>query len=216
MKKIDKKKKIIFLAIIIVVIIGIIVTSLIISTNKQNTKQDNLRKIYDKLMASQEYSFKIEKNDNNKTVMAQKGEQTVIDQYSEDEGHLTTLIKDGNTYLIYHDREEYYLYENNNIEQNILTDGLNEIISRDYIIGKEEVNGKNYSFEEYTGITIFMAVNSLNVNSEDVKTRFYFDKKGNLVYMKTTYGDNVELVNIELLDTADSSLFEVPSNYAEN
>ena len=143
MKKIDKKKKIIFLAIIIVVIVGIIITSLIISNNNQNTKQDNLRKIYDKLMASQEYSFKMEKNDNNKTIMAKNGEQTVIDQYSEDEGHLTTLIKDRNTYLIYHDREEYYLYENNNPEQNMLTDGIKEIIDRDYAIGTEKINNKN-------------------------------------------------------------------------
>lgn len=216
MKKIDKKKKIIFLAIIIVVIVGIIIISLIISNNNQNTKQDNLRKIYDKLMASQEYSFKMEKNDNNKTIMAKNGEQTVIDQYSEDEGHLTTLIKDRNTYLIYHDREEYYLYENNNPEQNMLTDGFKEIIDRDYAIGTEKINNKNYYYEEYTGTTIFMSINALNINSEDVKTRFYFDKDDNLVYMKTTYGDNEELLNIELLDTTDNSIFEIPSNYAEN
>ena len=135
MKKIDKKKKIIFLAILSIIVIGIIVASIIISNNK-NTKQDNLKKIYDRLLASQEYSFKMEKNDSNKIIMAKKDNQTVIDQYSEDGGHLTTLIKDGNTYLIYHDREEYYLYENNNIEQNILTDGIKEVVDRDYTIGK--------------------------------------------------------------------------------
>ena len=215
MKKIDKKKKIIFLAIIIL-IIGIIVTSIIVSNNKGSTKNDNLRKIYDKLIASQEYSFKMEENDNNKTIMAKKDEQTIIDQYTEDEGHLTTLIKDGNTYLIYHDREEYYLYKNNNIEQNILTDGIKEIIGRDYVTGKEEVNGKKYEYEEYTGSTIFMSINALNINSENIKTRFYFDKNNNLVFMKTIYEGNEELLNVELSDTADNSLFEIPSNYAEN
>ena len=215
MRKINKKKLVIFLVAIIVVI-GLIITSIILSHNNTNKKQDNLIKLYNKLIASQEYSFEMKKNDENKIIMAKREEQTIIDQYSENEGHLTTLIKDGNTYLIYHDREEYYLYKNNNIEQNILTDGLKEIIDKDYTVGKEEVNGKKYSYEEYTGSTIFMAVNALNINSDDVKTRFYFDKNDNLIYMKTIYEDNIELLNITLLDTVNNSIFEIPSNYAEN
>ena len=106
--------------------------------------------------------------------------------------------------------------DNNNIEQNILTDGIKEIIDRDYTVGREEVNGKKYSYEEYTGSTIFMSINALNINSENIKTRFYFDKDDNLIYMKTIYEDNEELLNIELSDTVDNSLFEIPSNYAEN
>lgn len=215
MKKLNKKKITIF-SVAIIVLIVIIIAAIMLSTNKTNTKQDNLKTIYDKLMASQEYSFEMKKNDNKRTIMAKKGEQTAIDQLSEDSEHTKTLIKDGNTYLIYPDREEYYLYKNNNIEQNILTDGIKEIIDRDYVIGTEKINNKNYYYEEYTGITIFMSVNSLNVNADDVKTRFYFDKKGNLIYMKTTYEDTEEFLNIGLSETADNALFEIPSNYAEN
>ncbi len=210
-----KKKKILILVVAILIIIGVVVTAIMMSKNKDQ-KTDYLKKVYDKLLTSQEYSFKMEKNDTNKTTMAKKGEQTSIDQYSDEEGHLTTLIKDGDTYLIYHDREEYYLYQRNNVEQNILTDGIKEVIDRDYTTGKEKVNGKNYTYEEYTGSTIFMSINALNINSEDIKTKFYFDKNGNLVYMKTTYGDIVEQLKVELTDSVDNSLFTIPSNYAEN
>ena len=215
MKKVIKNKKIILLT-IVVIIIGIILISIVISNNNKNTKQDNLKKIYDKLITSEEYSFTMKKNDNDRTIMAKKGNQTVIDQKTETGEHSITLIKDGNTYLIYPDREEYYLYKNNNVDQDILTYGLGEIVNRDYNIGTEKINGKNYLYEEFTGTTLFMSINALNINSEDVKTRFYFDKDDNLIYMKTTYDDTVELLNIELSNTADNSLFEIPSNYAEN
>ena len=52
--------------------------------------------------------------------MAKKADKTIIDQYSKDsetkiESHTTTLVKDNNTYLILHDRKEYYVYEQNNV-----------------------------------------------------------------------------------------------------
>ena len=86
-----KKKKILILVVVILIIIGVVVTAIMMSKNKDQ-KTDYLKKVYDKLLASQEYSFKMEKNDTNKTTMAKKGEQTSIDQYSDEEGHLTTLI----------------------------------------------------------------------------------------------------------------------------
>ena len=49
--------------------------------------------------------------------MAKKGDKTIIDDYTE-ESHTTTIVKDNNTYLVLHDREEYYVYEQNNVEQN--------------------------------------------------------------------------------------------------
>ena len=147
--------------------------------------------------------------------MAKKGDKTVIDQYTK-QSHSTTLVKDGNTYLILHDREEYYVYLRNNVEQNILTDGIKELISKEYSIGTEKVKGKKYSYEEYSGDTIFMMSNNLNTNSEEIKTRFYFDKNNNLVYIKTITNESEELLKIEISNEADDSLFEIPANYAEN
>lgn len=212
----NKKKLVLLVVVVLLVIIGIVVGVSIFKKNDEN-KETKLKAIYDKLVDSQEYSFKIELNENNKTIMAKKGEQTAIDQYTDgDDGHSTTLIKDGDTYLIKHEREEYYLYKRNNVEQHILTDGLKEITDKEYTTGTEKVNGKKYSFEEYSGSTIFTSLNALNIDGNDVKTKFYFDKDNNLVYMKTTYGETEELLKVELTYSVDDSLFEIPSNYAEN
>ena len=152
---------------------------------------------------------------------AKKADKTIIDQYSKDsetkiESHTTTLVKDNNTYLILHDRKEYYVYEQNNVEQNILTDGIKEVVDKDFTTGEEKVKGKKYDYEEYNGSTMFMITNTLELNEADIKTRFYFDKNGNLTYIKTIYGEDEELLKVNLEKDVDDSIFEIPSDYAEN
>ena len=163
----------------------------------------------------------MEQNSSNKIIMAKKGEETIIDQYSKDsetkaESHTTTLVKDNNTYLILHDRKEYYVYEQNNVEQNILTDGIKEIIDKNYTTGEEKVKGKKYYYEEYDGSTMFMITNTLELSEADIKTRFYFDKSGNLTYIKTIYGEEQELLKVKLEQDFDDSIFAIPADYAEN
>mgnify|MGYP001057782825 FL=1 len=63
---------------------------------------------------------------------------------------------------------------------------------------------------------MFLLSNSLNLDENDVKTRFYFDSKDNLVYIKTIYGDKHELLKVSLTNDIDSSVFEIPADYAEN
>ena len=157
----------------------------------------------------------MKQNDTNKTIMAKKGDKTIIDDYAEN-NHTTTIVKDNNTYLVLHDREEYYLYEQNNVEQAILTDALKEVISKEFSNGTEKIKGQKYVYEEYSGSTIFMKANSLDVKEEDIKTRFYFDNNDNLVYIRTIKGVNQELLEINMKKEVDDSIFEVPSNYAEN
>jgi len=147
--------------------------------------------------------------------MAKKGDKTIIDDYSEN-GHSTTIVKDNNTYLVLHDREEYYVYEGNTVEQNILTEGLSEVVAKEFITGTEKVKGQKYSYEEYNGSTMFMSANTLDTNEEEIKTRFYFDKNDNLVYIRTIIGVNQELLKIRLETEVDDSVFEIPANYAEN
>lgn len=215
-----KKNKGINLILVILVIIGIIFVISKIINNKSSDEQ-KLAKIYENLKGSQSYCFQMERNNNNKIIMAQKGDKTIIDQYSKEgenstQSHTTTLIKDNNTYLILHDRKEYYVYEENNVDQTILLDGIKEIMDKDFSRGNEKVRGKKYNYEEYNGSSIFMISNTLNIDENEVKTRFYFDKKDNLVYIKTINGEDTELLKINIMQDVDDSIFDIPSDYAEN
>ena len=215
-----KKNKRINLIVIILVIIGIIFFVSKIVGNK-NSKVQELAKVYNKLNSSQAYQFKWEQNDNNKTIIIKDGDKTLIDQYSKEEdsatqNHTKTLIKENSTYLILPDRKEYYIYEGNNVDQTFLIDGIKEIMGKEYTKGTEKVKGKKYKYEEYIGSTMFLLSNSLNLDENDVKTRFYFDSKNNLVYIKTIYGDKHELLKVSLTNDIDSSVFEIPADYAEN
>ena len=215
-----KRNKRIPLIIVILIIICIIFLIFKFVSNKED-KSQKLAKIYEELNTSQTYLFEMEQNSSNKTIMAKKGDKTIIDQYSKDsetkvESHSTTLVKDNNTYLILHDREEYYVYQQNNVEQNILTDGIKDLIDKEYTTGEEKVKGKKYKYEEYNGSTMFMITNTLELDESEIKTRFYFDNNGNLTYIKTIYGEESELLKVKLEKDVDDSLFEIPANYAEN
>lgn len=209
-----KKKKIIrlFISILIIVVIIIVISKL---TGNKQEEIKKLAQLYEELNASQTYLFEMEQSKDNKTIMAKNGEKTIIDQYSKD-SHTTTIVKDNNTYLVLHDREEYYVYEQNNVEQTILTDGLSEIASKEFTTGTEKVKGKKYSYEEYAGSTMFMISTTLDANEEDIKTRFYFDNDNNLVYIRTIKGATQELLKIKIEKEVNDSIFEIPSNYAEN
>lgn len=209
-----KKKKIkkVILAILVFVITVIIISKI---TGSKNNQTKYLTQLYSKLNTSQTYLFEMESDENNKTIMAKKGDKTIIDNYSEN-SHSTTIVKDDNTYLVLHDREEYYIYEQNNVEQSILTDGLAEIKDKPFTTGTEKVKGKRYSYEEYNGSTMFMSTSNTDISEDEIKTRFYFDNEGNLKYIKTLKGSYQELLKINIISEVEDSIFEIPSNYAEN
>lgn len=209
-----RRKKIIRLLILIAIIVSIIVGIKIFS-EKMKLNKHRLASLYEELNTSQTYLFEWEENEENKTIMARKEDKTIIDDYSRD-SHSTTIVKDNNTYLVLHDREEYYVYEGNTVEQNILTEGLSEVKARTYTTGTEKVKGQKYSYEEYSGSTMFMTSSTLDMNEEEIKTRFYFDKNDNLVYIRTIIGVNQELLKIRIEKEVDDSIFEIPSHYAEN
>ena len=207
--------------IVVIIIIIVVIFGIFKLVGSKEDKSQKLAKIYEELNTNQAYLFEMEQNSNNKTIMAKKGDETIIDQYSKDsetkvESHTTTLVKDNNTYLILHDRQEYYVYQQNNVEQNILTDGIKEVVDKEYTTGEEKVRGKKYRYEEYSGSTMFMITNTLELDESNIKTRFYFDNNGNLTYIKTIYGEDSELLKVKLENNVDDSLFEIPANYAEN
>lgn len=209
-----KRKKRIKLVISILVIVAIVIIISKVTGNK-DVQIKRLSNLYEELNTSQTYLFEMEKDSDNKTIMAKKGNKTIIDNTSA-ESHSTTIVKDNNTYLVLHDREEYYVYEQNNVEQTILTDGIGEIINKEFSTGTEKVKGKKYSYEEYAGSSMFMEESTSNISENDIKTRFYFDQNNNLVYIKTIKGSYQELLKINIEKQVEDSLFEIPSNYAEN
>lgn len=208
-----KRKVIVIISIIVLIVIALIIA--IISINNKKDDVSKLKPIFEKINSCSEYIFTAEKNDEEKTIMAKKGNQTLIDQYFSGV-HRTTLVKDNTTCYILHDREEYYIYENSNIEQTILEDAIADLLQRTYITGTEKIFGKKYDYEEYNGSSAFLLTNLRDVNEENIKTKLYFDKNDNLKYIKTIYGENEEeLLNIDIQYEVEDSMFEIPSNYAE-
>ena len=174
--------------------------------------------MYEKISSSNEYTFTMEENGtvNLKFIMAKSDASRSIDVTSGDE-HTTTLVKDGYAYFVMHDQEEYYTYSNSEvqeIEADILEEGLKDIKEAEYTTGKEKIYGKMYYYEEYEDVEAFMMTNGSLDEEIKSKTRFYFDGD-NIAYIKTIIDDDEELLKIDCKYLADRELFEIPANYAE-
>ena len=207
-----RKKKLIRLVVFIILILAIIIG--ITQIFKKNETTQKLSQIYNTVKDGQPYIFEMERNDENKVIIAQKDNKIIIDQYSKN-NHSTTVVKENNTYLILHDREEYYIYEQNNVNQNILPDGIKEFIDKPFEIGTEKIKGKKYFYEEYLGSTMFIITNDLDISQDNVKTRFFFDNNGKLAYIKTMTENDQELLKISLTNEVNDDIFNIPSHYAE-
>ena len=219
----NKKISIPILPIIIVIMAIIIVIMMFMRVTKEDGSK--LSKIYNKMIENQTYAFtRYNLEEKNKYIIYRKVDKTLIDMYNPGE-HSTTLVLGGDTYLISHENEEYYIYPNNNPDEEILTDSLKEIIELEYSTGKEKIYGKNYKYEEYSGVSEFLISSVNNIDVDSVKTRFYFDGS-KLVYLKTIYNaideETGEKTQIEELQTVEveyevkDNVFEIPANYAEN
>lgn len=207
MKK--NKAKIFFGLLIIILIISIIVAIM------QNNN-DRTIKMYDSIINKEDYCFTMEeknKDINYKLTVAKKASYKCIDVKSNEE-HTTTLIKDDIAYYIMHDRQEYYLYDSKEIEADILIDDLKELDQKEYKIGHEKINGKDYYYEEFEDITEFIMWIEYDEDEEKVKTRFYFEGN-NIKYIKNITQDEEELIKVELSNKVDEELFEIPKEYAE-
>lgn len=213
-----KKKIIIISTILIIVIICIIVYM-------ANRPSDRLKKIYNKMISDNTYIFtRSSQNGENKIVTTKKGDKTRIDMYNLDD-YITTLIKDGDTYLISHENKEYYTYSNNKIDEELLTEEIKRIIDKEYKVGKEKIYGQTYYYEEYNGITDFLIEAYKDMDLNTAKTRFYFKGK-DLQFIKTIYqivdSQTGKITNVEELLKAnveykvEDNVFEIPSDYAEN
>lgn len=201
--------KVIFLVLAIILIISIVYVF-------TKEKKNRTLMMYDKICNQNIYTFSIieENSDINYSLtIAKKDNYTSIDAKSNEE-HTTTLVKDDIAYYIMHNEKSYYLYDSNGIDADILISDLSGLGSKKYTSGHEKINGKDYYYEEYDGITAFIMWSNYSEDESVIKTRFYFDGD-NINYIKTTIDSEEEILKVEFLNDVNESLFEIPDNYAE-
>lgn len=206
------KKSIISKIVFVILIIILIIAISIAVTHKE---KDFTIKMYDKICQNENYTFsmKEENMDMNYTLsVSKKGSDMSIDSKS-DNDHTTTLIKDETAFYVMHEEKEYYQYDGNQIDADIIKNGLSGISEKSYVSGHEKINGKNYYYEEYDDIGAFFIITKYD-EQNGIKTRFYFDN-GKISYIKTTSGEDEELLKIDFSDNVDENSFEIPDDYAE-
>ena len=212
----DKKQKIFIISVCVIVaiiIVGLIVY-LVTTNQEENVTKNRLANMYEKMMQNETYSITFQLNDNNKYTVSRKGDTANIDTYN-DGSHTTNIVKDGNTYLLMYNTKRYYTYQNNVTGLGEISNQLNEIIhSQEPEKGQEEVNGKNYRYEEYKGVSDFLMNTDDGISQEDTNTRFYFDGD-DLKYIRTIMGDKSELISVDISYDVNDSVFEIPSDFQE-
>lgn len=217
MEKMEKKQKIFIISIcVIVAIIIVALIGYVITTNQEaNTNKNRLSNMYEKMMQNETYRITFQLDDNNKYTVSRKGSLANIDTYHNG-SHTTDIIKDGNTYLLMYSTKKYYMYQNNETELAELSNTLNEIIqSQEPEKGQEKIDGHNYRYEEYKGVSEFLMNADENVSEEEINTRFYFDGD-DLKYIKTIMGDTSELISVNVSYDVTDDIFEIPSDFQES
>lgn len=217
----SKKKKIIIISVISVIVLAIIIATVIFLINRNNSKENQtysgdtkIARLYDRLNKEKMFSFTTTIDDNNKEIYAKSVDSAYIDTiYDGEESKF--VIKDGNSYLLNDKNKIYYTYQNNEMELNKVIEQLEEIKDTELVEGTENIEGKEYNYEEYSGFTSFAFKLSDEGDTENIKTRFYFDGD-NLAYIKTITNNTQELLKVEIsYENIDKNLFEIPSNYRE-
>ena len=217
----SKKKKIIIISVISVIVIAIIIATVIFLINRNNSKENQtysgdtkIARLYDRLNKEKIFSFTTTIDDNNKEIYAKSSDVAFVDTIYEGE-ESKFVIKDGNSYLLNDKNKIYYTYQNNEMELNKVIEQLEEIKDTELVEGTENIEDKEYNYEEYSGFTSFAFKLSDEGDTENIKTRFYFDGD-NLAYIKTITNNTQELLKVEIsYENIDKNLFEIPSDYRE-
>lgn len=216
----NKNKKIIISVsvIIIIVILGVAIYFAVqTSKNNQNIEEktnSKLSKLYQEMSQDNTYNVSLVVDNDNKVITKRKGNKARIEVYKNGDVQ-TYIVKDGDTYLLRNDDKKYFKYQNNTIKlTELLGDINNTVQSQQPKEGKEEVNGKNYNYEEYKGIDSFLIQNSSAVNNDNLSTKFYFEGN-NLKYINTKSDNINELVKVDISYNVNDNEFDIPSDYTE-
>ena len=212
------KKKIILITVISVVIILLIagIIYFIVSNNNKANETPIIETINANLKEKNKYVFSTTFDDNNKVYYA-KNQETAYINSCYDGIESKYLVKDGNTYLLQDSQKEYFTYKNNTTQLNKITEQFDELLTQEPTKGEEEINGKKYKYDEYTGITNLVIqdlIGDEEIEEQDIKTRFYY-KNNKLEYMKTIIGDKEEILKIDISYDVDDNLFNIPADYEE-
>lgn len=211
----SKKRNLIMITIILVVIVGIICWISLGRKSKETLLDGNTSKVanlYAELKQAQAYSMTTTLNEQNNLYYAKKGNMAYVN-ICEQGKNSKYIIKNGNSYLLLEDQKTYYTYSNNETNLGKIEVPLETLKNSQYVEGKEKIEGKQYQYEEYEGITEFL-IKDVTEQAEEAKTRLYFD--GNkLEYIKTTVGAYQELLKVDISYKVDDKLFELPSDYKE-
>ena len=212
----DKKHKLFItsICIIVAIIIVVLIVYIVTKNQEENTNKNRLANMYERMMQDETYSITFQLNDNNKYTVSRKGDVANIDTYN-DGKHTTNIIKDGDTYLLMYNTKRYYTYQNNVTGLGELPNQLNEIIqSQEPEKGQEKIDGSNYRYEEYKGVSDFLMNTDEGISEENANTRFYFDGD-DLEYIKTIMEDKSELIRVDVSYDVDDNIFEIPSDFQE-
>ena len=212
MEKSKSKNKIIIISVAILTVILLGVAIFLAINEKRESKVSKTNKLLEELKSMNEYAFITKIDKKNGSYYAKKdGKAYMMVNYDGDISEY--VIKDGNTYLIQRDNKVYYKYENNQIDLNKIEEGLEIVKEEKMTTGKEKINDKAYSFEEYNKPTI---LTFLDTSEGGFKTKFYYEKD-QLKYIKT-YNENnkeEELASVEIEDKVEDELFDIPSDFEE-
>ena len=155
----SKKKKIIIISVISIIILALIVGIAIFLINRHNSEESQsysgdtrIARLYDRLNKEKMFSFTTTIDDNNKEIYAKTSDAAYIDTTYEGE-ESKFVIKDGNSYLLNDENKIYYTYQNNEIDLNRVIEQLEEIKDTELVEGTENIEGKEYNYEEYSGFT---------------------------------------------------------------
>lgn len=214
----DKKKIVGVVASIlaIVIIVGIAFWLTMQEKPKQRQpeeEQSKVAKLLDTLKQKQSYSIKTILDENNTFYYAKKDNRVRLD--ISQQGQVSTyIVKNGNSYLLLSDQKIYYTYLNNETNLGKIELSLENLKNSEYTKGKEKIEGQEFNYEEYNGITDFLLKGSSELKEQNAKTRFYF-KADKLEYIKTIEGEYQELLRVETSYQVKDDQFEIPSDYQE-
>lgn len=213
----SKTKKIILISVVAIIVIAVVAVAIwyFVGRNTNGENEGNqtakVQDLYNTLSEKDTYSFRTTVDDNNSSYFAKQGDKSYLEIKIDGETS-KYLMMDGNTYYIIDNQEAYYTYQNNQTYLNKIEVALEELFNMEYSSGKEEIDGRNYDYDEYANISSF-AIKPFETDSS--VTRFYF-RGDDLRYIKTISGENQETLQVEISDNVDGNLFQLPEGYSGN